>query len=409
MVAYTKKRNHLVKAGVGVSSTTLGDVPTPYSIVGSQTVTSENHPNWQSMSGRADSGGAFVSTKHIYSDTAHVISAGPVTAQLRAYHGPLFARARNVTPTSSLWPIVTKSSDAVIDPLGTKAIAVCIPTNPVASAAVTMAEIRREGIPKVPGKSVWDTALQDYRKIGSEYLNLEFGWKPLVSGLLDFAKAVKQSDKVVRQLERNSGKNVRRSYGFPTESSTTVVTKAFGRTPDPPIYTGLYAPGCDKGWYTVERTTTTKRWFDGCFTYHVDFGTKGSMKYAVEVADKVYGLNLTPEVAYELTPWSWALDWVSNTGDIVHNMSAFANDGLVMRYGYMMETKTVTDVHTLTGCVLENGMPLYLSQTFTTEVKSRRKATPFGFGLNTSGFSDRQWAIIGALGISRGPKSLPTW
>lgn len=132
----------------------------------------------------------------------------------------------------------------------------------------------------------------------------------------------------------------------------------------------------------------------------------GKIRRQEALANKLFGLRLTPELWWQLSPWSWAADWVGNTGSVLHNLSAFSNDGLVMRYGYVMETVKVVTTYTLVDCVLRTGQKVDSSQTYVQERKQRRRATPFGFGLNPASFSDKQWSIIAALGISRMPRSL---
>jgi hypothetical protein len=118
-------------------------------------------------------------------------------------------------------------------------------------------------------------------------------------------------------------------------------------------------------------------------------------------ANKLLGTRLTPETLYELTPWSWAADWVSNLGDVAQNISSFGADGLVLHHGYIMERSTVSRTFEMKGVALK-GQPKYdLSQTYTTVVKQRVKATPYGFGLDVGSFSPHQVAIVAALGLSR--------
>jgi hypothetical protein len=113
-------------------------------------------------------------------------------------------------------------------------------------------------------------------------------------------------------------------------------------------------------------------------------------------------VQLTPEVLWNLSPWSWAADWFANTGDVLHNISAFRDDGLVMPYAYIMRKRTHIVEQDLDGYTLRRlGPQPGVSQRFTTTVKSRHKATPWGFGLNPLSFTVRQWAITTALGLSK--------
>lgn len=108
---------------------------------------------------------------------------------------------------------------------------------------------------------------------------------------------------------------------------------------------------------------------------------------------------MTPEVLWELAPWSWAVDWFSNTGDVIHNISTLGYDGLVMEYGYMM-THTQYD-RRVEATALVNGVSVSARTVSRRETKRRTVATPYGFGIDDTTLSPRQLAILAALGLSR--------
>jgi len=126
------------------------------------------------------------------------------------------------------------------------------------------------------------------------------------------------------------------------------------------------------------------------------------MESLADRAELMLKPEITPETLWDLTPWSWAVDWFSSFGDVLHNVGDWAKDGLVMKYGYVMEHSSVTDAYTWAGpsgfISRVNPTPL----TVVSETKQRRKATPFGFGLTWSAFTKRQAAILVALGITKG-------
>lgn len=321
----------------------------------------------------------------------------------RSYKGPLFARASVVGPGSSEWPAIP-SLALELKTLGTTAIARTIPTNPAAGAAQFLGELR-EGLPSVPGRHLATSVRNPSGKSLSkgsadEYLNLEFGLKPIISDLKKFAQASKDANKILAQLKRDSGRRVRRRYRFPTTTDTTTRVFAGGQYPSPVLNTWQYGTS---GKLTLVTTTKKERWFSGAYTYLYEEPSSLSERLmrAEQRLNAVYGARLNPELLWELMPWSWAVDWVSNTGDVIHNLSAFSRDGLVLCYGYMMGTTTVSNTYTLEGVSFQGGRPFNLSQTFRTIRKERVAATPYGFGLDTSGFTNRQWAILGALGISK--------
>lgn len=156
---------------------------------------------------------------------------------------------------------------------------------------------------------------------------------------------------------------------------------------------------------TLTRETTIWRWFSGSFTYHLpsDYKSRNEMRRIAAQATEILGLEITPEVIWNLTPWSWAVDWFANTGDVLSVISDMASDGLVVNYGYLMEKSIVKDTYEKTVRLV--GQP---TRTYTTvletERKRRRRATPFGFGLDWDSFSPRQIAITAALGLTKLPK-----
>jgi len=82
----------------------------------------------------------------------------------------------------------------------------------------------------------------------------------------------------------------------------------------------------------------------------------------------------------------------------MHNVSALGQDGMVMRYGYIMchTRKEVWDWG-----YFQDQEGLRMDHKFVEETKTRTPATPFGFGVAFDGLSGKQLAIVSALGLSR--------
>lgn len=371
---------------------------------------------WPSpWAGKLDMGGYFFTSRQTY-ESNDGLEKSRLRFWMQPYYfnGPLFAQAMSFDSNS--FPVVEPTPFSTLNAAGTTAIARCLPTNPVAGLSTAIGEIKRDGLPLVPGIEYFKYALAKQnrpksgrtrsRAAGSEFLNLEYAWKPTVSDIRKLAKAVKGSKTVLQQFEAGSGRNIRRRYVFPTTTSRSEVVLG-ERFPAGDIH-GNEWNFLNPGIMTRTTTVKTERWFSGCFTYYLDVGTRAidKLNRSVQMADKLLGIRLTPSVAWNIAPWSWAADWVANMGDIAHNVTAFSQDGLIMRYGYVMERKTSTDTWSLKGVSAKHGgyCPSSYQQTFVTVTKERRQATPFGFGLDVAGFTPRQWAIIGALGISRNPR-----
>jgi len=319
-----------------------------------------------------------------------------------AYDGPLFAVA-GVTgpPNFTLFPNPPADMSADMIALGTTAIARTIPTHPAVGAAQFLGELK-EGLPSVPGRHLVGSGERLSTKFADEYLNLEFGLRPMISDLRAFYSSMQGSNKILAQLKRDSGRLVRRSYRFPTETTTELLSTRTGAYFYPSFHVSLY--DSSGGVYTKVRTTTKDTWFSGAYTYHYDQGHDlwSRATQAEQNMNRLFGLRISPELLWELAPWSWAADWVTNIGDVMTNMSAFSKDRLVMPWGYVMQKISITDTHTLTAGLKSHGM-VSATQSFKTTVKKRVKATPYGFGLNSdwSSFTTRQLAILSALGITR--------
>jgi hypothetical protein len=246
----------------------------------------------------------------------------------------------------------------------------------------------------------------NFRKFGSEYLNIVFGWKPLTSDVRKLNAALQKTDRLLKQYQRDSGRQIRRGYDFPVEKTTTVTEMGTGVV-TPTTSTTLW--NSFQGPKRRIRVVETRMWFRGSFTYYLNPGKSflGNVARREQIANKLFGIRLSPEVLWELTPWSWLVDPPTNMGEVMTNISALTRDNLVMRYGYIMCEQRITDTYTLDGIVSKSYGPVgTISQSFTTIVKQRLKATPYGFGLDPAAFTAQQWAILVALGLTKSNKVL---
>lgn len=360
--------------------------------------------------GKGDVGGPFWSSQSRYESSGNFVVAQGLG---RRYEGTLHLQS---APFSGSYPAKPQHFDAVVM-AGSTAIARTTPTNPVAGAAVSIGEAR-QGFPRFVGSTLMKRT-RDLRDVGDEYLNVEFGWKPLIRDLLSFSRSVKDSNKVLRQMYRDSGagNSVRRSYKFPAETSKT--------EPDGPKW-GYVAPfKCDgsqlDSWmlgsgpqpigYRQWQETETRTWFSGAYSYVMPDPPRnfvGNLDKWDAEANKLFGTRLTPEVLWNLAPWSWAADWFSNTGDVLSNISAFGSDSLVLRYGYIMRKTRVMNCSMWQGYVNHpDGSARFVqAQEHTgSETRVRLRATPYGFGIDMGALTPRQIAIAGAVGLTQAPRS----
>ncbi len=277
---------------------------------------------------------------------------------------------------------------------GTTAIARVAPASPVWDGATAIAELVG-GVPSLPGKG---------GTFSGEYLNAQFAVLPTVSDLESLANAAQKSEEILAQLERDSGKLIRRSYAFEPESMGPR-TVWYDKWNSLPVMLGGVIPTAFEtpayGHSTCYSEFSRDFRFSGAFTYHLP--PKGTWRRKIAELDALYGVVPGVDTAWNALPFSWLADWHGNMGDVLQNMSNFASDGLVMQYGYI----TCVDRKSTT---YEWDYPVYLAPGVSSSVSgkvtleqtemTRYAANPFGFGVSVPDYTLRQASILAALGFS---------
>lgn len=299
-----------------------------------------------------------------------------------------------------------------LDPDGAHAIAEVAPTNPNAELAVAIGELLKDGLPGLPGARLWKQRLELIRAAGEEFLNAEFGWLPLINDIKKTVSSARFGRDILKQYNRDKGRLVRREFNFPVEESSNTTKIGQTRPATQPVgadgYPGFMSAGngfTDMDLYQTVRIRSRK-WFSGAFTYALpDQNDPWSrlLRHGAE-ADKLFGTTLTPDVLWNLAPWSWAIDWFSDAGDVVHNVTLFEQQGLVMRYGYMMHEYDieVTNQFIPTSVQKFGGKHFVPPKSvFRRTSKRRVEANPYGFGIGWEDLSPTQLAITAALGITK--------
>lgn len=386
------------------------DVQKREPFVGMQITASEDHA-WPPPKGSmGDVGGNFFTSKQLGTQPSTIVAkkwetpaSGPQGTTKEVLNARM-SLACPITvqftpePTPS-WPTALNSSENEITTLGATAISRCSPTASSVELSTAIGELMKEGLPSIMGHTTWQERTLAARNAGSEYLNVQFGWLPLVNDVTKFGETVVNSDSILKQYDTDRGKVVRRRYSFPdvTESVEYYLGLQY-----PDGYT-IGRPSDQRGKWSVKITSTKRRWFSGAFTYGVPLGmtSKATSASLAEKADKLLGISLTPDVLWNLSPWSWAIDWFTNTGDVLSTASDMASQGLVMQYGYLMEETHHKAVYSLTGCRVMDSFVSVPDASLEVITKSRTAANPFGFGITWDGLSTTQVAILAALGISR--------
>jgi hypothetical protein len=282
--------------------------------------------------------------------------------------------------------------------LGATAIARVKPNKPTGGLAQFLGELHQlPTLPRLDHLKLRSRRL--FRDAGSEYLNIQFGWVPFLKDIKDFIHNVYHLQERVDQIDRDNGRFVKRKITLFDNTTTTLTTNLGAAYGTPVSFTDFYQGTPQQ--ISRETKVTDKAWFSSLFSFYVPpfKGNSWNVQRRIQLARIIFGLELTPRLVWELTPWSWLADWCGNLGDNISNLSDISSDALVMRNAYIMRHTRTEQTYT---CPISfvTGQQV-AKQTFFTEVKQRNIASPYGFGLKEGDFSTTQLAILGALAASR--------
>lgn len=315
----------------------------------------------------------------------------------------------NVTGALSQYPDDSYLTSVDTNVEGAKFIARTIPTAAEAGLVQFIAELR-EQLPQLIGMHTVAHGVST-KSIGNEHLNVQFGLKPFIGDLKKLASSVFRAHKLIAQMQKDSGAIVRRHRSLPVKKDFVdrgstgggIYSTHFG-TLDP-VGSSLSSVGAIKVTDVLELETH----FAGAYTYLLADGHSfmDKLEYYEQLANHLLGTRITPDVVWQITPWSWLLDWFADIGTLVKNVTALSSDSTVLRYGYLMLTLRATRERRVSllynaGC----SGPSSVSSYSTRVLKKRYRATPYGFGINLGALSPQRWSILAALGMTKSSQNL---
>lgn len=274
----------------------------------------------------------------------------------------------------------------------------------------------REGLPRLKPE-IWKDRTNFARSASSDYLNATFGWAPLVGEVKAAATALAKASfalqgvnhRVHRRMEipevtshvgdYRPGSTFYRQYAMQgLLSNSEAVELGYRMSANQQFGSGSLE------WSELR---SVRRWFEGEFTLFTPLGFNPDS--FLDRLNQLVSLKLTPKVLWELTPWSWLVDWHLKVQDAIETAEKAANDLLIMHYGYAMQQVTITRRMTTRMSSLPKGvtgLPLRQNYLSRTVYKTRLRANPYGFGLSTgNGLTTQQWSILAALALTKSPGS----
>jgi hypothetical protein len=322
---------------------------------------------------------------------------------------------------AGVMPLIPNPGD--LDQLGRRAIEVVAPGYPDISVLRTFGELIL-GFPKIIGRSIEDLGTSKSgpsslaKASADEFLNFIFGIAPTIQDIDAFIRTLIRVTDKLYQLERDSGKAVRRrmTFDFPSKVEVFASTELsdqgkLSASPntmfDMPVGSSpmqFALPYVYKSELSMQSTRTAS--FVGSFTYVLptDPSLRGQMEQFMDRYERIYGLAPTPERLWQLIPFSWLVDWFLGVQKTLSLNARIYDKSLVINYGYVMSGIYRTVIQRTVVTNPTSGMSARdVSTVYRTFRKERARANPYGFILpsDTGIFDPMRIAILAALGITR--------
>lgn len=226
---------------------------------------------------------------------------------------------------------------------------------------------------------------------GNLVLLTEYGVKPLVSDIrkfLDFQSQVKAVEDRIKALNTRQGIHSKVSMGsWNGYSPSTPVLNSEG---------GITIQGA------VDKLTSISIWGTTRWTADLTQPYPTTDADMLALARKVvFGTDIGIDTVYNGIPWSWLLDWASNTGDYLstfrNTIPAKHSKVCVMRHTKTTESGRKTS---------SNGSFMTGGKSFTTVRETKtRTVMPFLLPeLSMPNLTARQLSILGSLAVQRIPR-----
>jgi len=341
-------------------------------------------------------GGSFKSTKFSinWSQSGKRVSLGSPGGNNTTYDGWVLP----VDPIIAEGAVPDYSTDTSLMNIGALAILHNKPDYVLADMGQTLAELKREGLPSANLLSTFRD--RSPRSVGKDHLNYQFGWKPIIQSVYDLANSISTADKQWAVYLSNAEKLLRREYQFPVDRSIEITDVALGGSVYPILPGGLCS-GQNSQLVRTRELTTTRR-FSAAYMYFVP----GRSRVENPAIRKVlqyqaqYGLEIDPQLLWELSPWSWLIDWFLPIGDFVDSVSSLTLGNMALPWAFISEHTIVRDTYTRPGATLLGGGGVGKLEVVY-DYKRRIPASPLGFGLSWADLSPKQLSLLAAIGITR--------
>lgn len=249
------------------------------------------------------------------------------------------------------------------------------------------------------------------KEAGEHFLNHQFGWVPFVHDLQSFIDTTVNIRKRILDVQKVNNTWVRTRRRLVEDKSITVLQRGFTMNVSPSGFQFdtmqdlmTIAGNSCRSYYELQQIEEKSAWSVGEFKiYRPEFDdtpTRFEELRRIRRLLTLYGANINPSVLWELTPWSWLIDYFTNIGKLVETLTRIEFDSAAAREFFIMQ-----ETHSIFNFMQSfnwNSGPMRIDWPRNMWVKLRRKAdNPFSFR-STVDLTSMQLAILAALGLSRG-------
>jgi hypothetical protein len=370
---------------------------------------------------KTDSGHLFATHK-TYRQAFH----GYVDMPRHYYKGDIWASVTNGlhNPSSYTFGFPTGAQDDLLgvsqanrQGMANRYFASTAPDKNVGTLMTTLVELIRGDIPSVLKN--FREMMAGYRSIrnliGSDALNITFGWTPLIQ---EYANIIKVGMNLERVIYYESFRR-KRHWDGPVRSQENDLEVALTNMDAPYSRNAQFLapgdiPGPNYGYahiYDAHRSQTDSE------NYHWSSKYTGLAKagpraesFSSQAMDvfKRLGLVDDPQVLWDLTPYSWLVDWFTTMGESIANANTYSP--LTGKYSVDYAYMTTKRVQNIEADLIRLTSSPDAFKYLTVKVPKafgisttvwRERATPFGFGTQLGSLSASQFGILVALGLAQ--------
>jgi hypothetical protein len=249
-----------------------------------------------------------------------------------------------------------------------------------------------------------------------QFLNGEFGWAPFISDLHNLLKAYENTAQYMSNMVKYNRTWMKRRRVLEESEEVSQVQRFYSSATIPhdgaldwqnfKLCQTMTLDGINcTGFTDFQKIVKTKIWGVGSFMYYrpefdpIDPDFDSGIMVLRRMLTQ-YGLRINPSVLYKITPWTWLVDWGVSLGKHIDRLNDFVEDGIVSRNLSICRTEERTMTKTCFLNYYQNPTSLQFQRRLL--LKQRELAdSPYGFNVPWNNISLRQWAILGAIGISR--------